>query len=158
MFSLIFFKLVDSIRVNLTHLSLAYLLLYGLSLSLWCFSILVNYYFQAFFSFSQFSHIWIKMPRLDSFKWSPGFHLLAELPILMSLELFMKLRHLVFSGVNIFNKPTRSIIYQPQVPLARKKKNKNKIIKIIPSCCYTFSGTVFLIRSFLTVTVWMENK
>jgi len=49
-FSLIFVSSTFAIRVNLLHLRLS-LFLFGLLLSLWCFSILVNYYFKFSFNF-----------------------------------------------------------------------------------------------------------
>ena len=48
-FSLNFSSLPFVIRVNLLH-PLPSLFLYGLVLSLWCFSILLNYYFQVSFN------------------------------------------------------------------------------------------------------------
>ena len=77
------------IRVNLLH-PLPSLFLYGLLLSLWCFSILVNYYFQVFFNLevilyvakiTQKNHDWAPLTCLISFgivqikkfliKWKP---------------------------------------------------------------------------------------
>ena len=51
-FSLNFSSLLVVIRVNLLHPSPS-LFLYGSLLSLWCFSILVNVYFQVSFNFKE---------------------------------------------------------------------------------------------------------